>query len=389
MVTFLQRVMPILGVMLFSFGCQKNSSTSEFESITANKLVDGKFFANISIGVGVDKVDTLRMRDALKRMFVTGNGGNYKQVFDLNDKEGKIPTLADVRGSFAELRNQVASFKAKNPNGKSMVVLGITGHGTTAYKGAGKSAQFSFLVKEEKTKETSEYLSGKDFVDIFTGVDADEMIVFVQSCESGSLVETEIIHRFAKEMGAYANQEGRQWAVVVPVSENISSPVEVWEYVLEKSYTELLNKPDDLVTYEAFKDRVMFNACSHPAYVPGNVVPKDNDDIAGVDPRFYENISPNLPMFLTSKGMQKYLKGEVKFEPLKSRLSVVSTSAETSLLCEQNALKYKLPKSPKSDIPPPKVDSAPAGNPVAPAIYTSAPDGEGSSPSGNTSDTAD
>ncbi|NBW82488.1 hypothetical protein EBR21_12105, partial [bacterium] len=63
--------------------------------------------------------------------------------------------------------------------------------------------------------------------------------------------------------------------------------------------------------------------------------------IEGLDPQFFENIDPALPLFLTSHGITKWMSGSLQLSRNQSPVTLVPPSQSTLDLCKNRAEQLK------------------------------------------------
>lgn len=279
----------------------------ETNSVTPIEQKAGKWLMTLSVGMQVPKKSTLQLRNLVTQVFPTTKGGLYNHIIDIDDKNASSvsPIKSVVLEKVNGMRVAIEQFKRENPGQPTMVFLSWTGHGLTNEKG-----EYSFSLLNGQ-------LSGGEIVDIIKSLQVDEVVLLLQSCESGSLIDN---HFSAESIAGLRNQIVRltetlstKLAVITPISQYVSSPTHVWEHeVLRPAFFDKkadVNN-DDIVTYEEWKNYVLQLACQHPLFSPKNIykqITLRSVPFVGVDPQFFDTKLPGqLPFFLTRNGVKKY-----------------------------------------------------------------------------------
>lgn len=293
----------------------QNSFATKF---SVNKsFTQEQWLATISIGLGIPKTETLKLRDVLKSTFGGQRGGYFKHAFDVHDhKVGEnefsfqLPTKEEINKEFALLTANIERARRRNPQGKQTLMLGLTGHGIT------DGDEYTFRVNHEET------YTGDELLDLIVSTGADNIHLIVQSCQSGHLPNQDL-NEFIEVLNAKAKfkagKHKKTITIVTPANRFINSPVLEWEEILNKAFTKVSDSnKDGIVTYREWKTMVQLISYTHPNYRPTflyfNEDGTPNDDVihsdffsylfsAGISPQFNEyNLVDNTPFFLTKRG---------------------------------------------------------------------------------------
>lgn len=320
-------------------------------SITARGQIAGKWLGTLTIGGDVGPQASELLAKTLKGFFLSERGGSYTSAFDLSDKSGWNPSKTDVIEKFSALRKSISEFKAKNPSSPTMVALGITGHGFSQDTFSQLSEGFVFAVKQGKSSIIpEEYFSGRELAEMISSLGAEEVLVFVQSCNSGRLSNVDVMNKYALTLANETARRNTNIAVITPVSEFIFSPTEGIELAYQKAFERLAKENSDVVTYATFKDKFVRAVCEDERYYPRREIKNsaavkasvdlyDVDTLMGIDPQFYESIDPTLPLLLTNTGISKYRNGSLKLPAKQPPVTHVPISAETRQFCESQIAK--------------------------------------------------
>lgn len=269
----------------------------------------GKWLVTISIGRSYDAPDAiLALRNLLLEVFTSSRGGNYSHNLDIHHLNSSVynPTKNHIFKEINNLKRQIEIFKNRYPYRKTSVVLGITGHGISTSNG-----HFSMMVHDGR-------LYGNDIVQIVEDLGVDETLVFMQSCQSGSVTNKHFpenfLNGFTQDIYENASLRGVSLSVLAPVDQKLNSPFYKWEDILRSSFLDDsadINN-DKIVSYEEWKNSLLKNSCQSPYYFDiSKLTPEQNQSIAnpqGINPQFYEyRVNRNMPMFLTKPGL--YLEG--------------------------------------------------------------------------------
>jgi hypothetical protein len=330
---------------LLIFSCSpaanNHSNSSESKSITPQGAVVGKWLVSVGIGLGVPAGPTLMLRDTLAPILKSEQGGGYKHLVDISDVEGStIPTKRNIQAELGKVADDIQNFRKDHPDSPTMAIILLTGHGTTE----NNIYTYSVVPPAEDAEDTSaseSSFTGEEIVDVIEGWGVDETVIIVQSCQSGSLAKGHFAPRFSQQLSKAANKKNIHISVITPVSQYVNSPLETWEEILAKSIKESTFS-GNWITYQDFKDRIMYHSCKHPAYVPYLVDPDrpnvtlSSFELVGLDPQFYEHISPNLPMFLTPKGVTEWANaGDPALPILADAVDEVAITPETLEICNK------------------------------------------------------
>ncbi len=276
---------------------------AQVEFLPGHDVQAGRWLATISIGGGVPAAPLFALRNTLLRTFAMEQGGFYRVAFDFNDLQmgGASPTRKTLARNFKTLKKEIEKYKAANPGVPTMVMLGFTGHGLTE-----DGENFSFSLADGQ-------IGGEEIATLISELGADETVLVMQACQSGSLVHKafpRIVEKMVSKFKAVAAADSsRRIAVMVPTSQYVNSPFFSWEEVLEESFRKLSSDQngDHFVTYGEWKNYLKLRAIEHPAFF-SEVVARALDEagmggmLGGIDPQFYEfNFSADVPMFLTSE----------------------------------------------------------------------------------------
>lgn len=328
-------------LFLFCSSCYSGHSitnSSNIQSITPKESLTGKWLLTVSIGGAVPEDATLAMRNELVQVFSTEQGGLYEHTLDLDDyRPGHdVPTRENVFGAINRTIDKIADFKQTHPNAKTMVVFGLTGHGSTDNDG-----NFSLQLKNDT-------MSGKEIVDFIERLAVDETLLIMQSCESGSIVDhhfpdssKQVMDGLKDDVVSEAEKRQINLSVVTPISRHASSPIFVWERdILARSFSENsadLNQ-DDIISYSEWKNFTRQVACQHPVYLPSNAFSSDHTipiPDSGIDPLFFDPKMPSdLPFLLTPKGIQRYKEGTLVLPSILND-SVATFTSDTVRICTE------------------------------------------------------
>lgn len=351
-------------LMFFLVACKSEVPISSgSQSITPRSQVVGKWMATLSVGGGVEKAATEYLASTLKDVFLQEQGGGYKLAFDLADTSGWAANKADVLTGFAKLKSEIAEFKSEQPGASTMVVLSLTGHGFSQDVFTESSAGYVFQVGPA----SNDFFTGGELANQIAALNADEVLVFVQSCNSGSLSNVEFMNKYAQILSAESAQRRMNIAVITPVSSVIFSPLYAIEKSIARAFTSLKSGAGDFGTYAQFKDTLVREVCADNYFYPRsqiknlaavqammvddpNQVAKVDgklqgymgiETLSGIDPQFYEFIDPNLPLVLTNTGLTKYRNNTIRFPERLSASMNVPLSAETQQFCTQQIERNK------------------------------------------------
>ena len=308
--------LPLL--FLFLMACGRDAprvmeNSSHTESITPRDAHAGKWLVTISAGKGVSKNATLALRDELVGVFSQTKGGLYQHTIDLDDHHSANvdPNKENVMRAMDGLKKSIQVYQQQNPAAKTMVVFGLTGHGMTETSGT-----FYFQL-------TDGGLSGKEIVEIISSLGVDETLLVIQSCESGSLVENDFpnnsLFELKTQIEELAEKSGLILSVLTPVSRHILSPFFVWEAeILDPTLTfdNFDIDGDGIVSYQEWKNAVLKTSCLHKDFVPKEAFARHYPltlPNVGIDPQIFDPKMPGqLPLFLTSRGVEQYVSGSLE-----------------------------------------------------------------------------
>jgi hypothetical protein len=150
-----------------------------------------------------------------------------------------------------------------------------------------------------------------------------------------------------------ANRLNVNIAVITPVHELLFSPVNGIEPMIAASFKELHSGTGDFVTYAMFKDALMRRVCESDKFMPrsafldasavGPSAMAGRADLAsGIEPQFFESISPNLPLLLTREGVRKFNDRTLVLPPQSAKSRSVPLSKATLEVCERSKQKNKI-----------------------------------------------
>lgn len=312
--------------------------------ITPEGKPAGKWFGTMAIGGGVSLQPALALRNALVPVFMVAQGGYYRNAFDLDDlsRGGPAPTEAVIVDAFAKLRDEIATFKSQNKGAPTSVVIGLTGHGSTAGDGT-----FYFGIADRKS------MSGEAIAKLIVGLEADETILIMQACQSGSLVARtfpKFIESLVKPMqNTVAAVPSRRFAVMVPTYEFINSPFYTWEEVLRTSFLESAQADADknaFVSYGEWINRLRQIATRQSDWVPESyaLLAAANRGVlslpgGAIDPQFFHyGFSADIPLYLTEGGVKDYQKGQLTIPDSKN--IEPTFTAETERIYRERSIAY-------------------------------------------------
>lgn len=330
-------------------------SSNDAQSITPKGQTAGKWLATVSIGGGAEASATLFLSETLKKVFLNELGGNYSLAFSLSDKQNWTPNKSDIVKNFDSLRKQIANFKTSHPEAPTMVAFGLTGHGLSqqAFKNSPEGYVFAINQGKSESLIPEEYFSGRELAELIASLGANEVIMFVQSCNSGHLSNVDFMNKYAQVLATETARRNTNIAVITPVSEVVFSPFYAYENVIRGAIEKLFVGAKDVITYADFKDQLVRSACADVSnYYPRSEIKSmsavqasielsEVSTLMGIDPQFYESIDPNLPLILTQRGLSKYRNNELKLPPTGRPLKNVPVSSETRNFCANQIAKQK------------------------------------------------
>ncbi|NBX19092.1 MAG: hypothetical protein EBR09_17245, partial [Proteobacteria bacterium] len=331
---------------------QKQSASEQ--SITVKGSYAGKWIATLTIGAGVEKKYADLLSETLRQTFLNESGGSYKAGFQLTDSSGWKPSKAAIIREFAALRNEISVYKEEFPQAPTMLVLGLTGHGLSRAAVTNLPEDYIFMVNAGKLENRipQEFLTGADLAGLIADLNADEIIVFVQSCNSGVLSQTNFLHEYGKILASEVERRRKNIAVITPVNEYILSPLEGIEPIIKKAFLKIQSQPADLGTYAQFKDALVRGVCEDYNYYPKSAIKSPDairaavqleqfDTLQGLDPQFFESIDPSLPIVLTKQGTPKFRNGTLAIPPKRPPVRNVALSRETQDFCAKKANEFR------------------------------------------------
>jgi hypothetical protein len=235
-----------------------------------------------------------------------------------------------------------------------MVVLGLTGHGLSRAVIKNLPADYIYMVRAGLMVNgiPDEYFSGIEFADQIASLEADEVIVFVQSCNSGVLSRVNFMNKYAQILANEVSQKRKNIAVITPVNEYLLSPINGFEPILQRTFEKTQDITADVVTYAQFKDALVRTSCEdkhyypqseikNPAAVQASAELNELGTLEGIDPQFYESIDPSLPVFLTHQGIPKFRSGTLALPPKGQPSNDIQVSPETQAYCAKRQAESK------------------------------------------------
>lgn len=313
---------------------------SSHANITKDKVKNGNWLTTVSIGLNVEAEPTMKLANTLEDLFVSRQGGYYKHAFDINDKNldphsDPVIKFSKIKIEFEKLNDELTRFKRSQPDKARTVVFGLTGHGITDLKG-----RYSFQISRY------EKISGEQLMDLVESINAERVILIMQSCQSGTVANSLFANfvqevRSSLENSKLNNKKGV--AVITPVARYINSPIYSFEQVLEKSFRKASDvNRNEIVNFEEWTNSLLENSIRHKDYLPFKDVTSDSfikelkskspeiakeDDQtvrryvlrgfngAGIAPQIYSrNIPAISPIFVTPEGASKVARG-IELDP--------------------------------------------------------------------------
>lgn len=264
---------------------------------------EGKWLITFSIGDGVPPEPALALRNTLRDIFTSPKGGSYQHIMDYADSgDNAIQITREFFfKQFQALKEQIAAFRLTHPSTPPKIVIGLTGHGMTEHE------------KDYVLGLSDGPVTVKELIMNIVGLNADELMVIMQSCQSGVITDLPFRHlvkNVVEDLTKQSQINRSKVVVVTPVSERINSPFFTWEEILRRASEspKLDINGDGVITYLEWKSRVLQLSYEHPKYMPEEVIvrPSGSREIPtdGIDPQFYEiGIEKSTPLFLTDKGL--------------------------------------------------------------------------------------
>lgn len=301
-----------------SSGSDSKKSPSSIET--------GKWLATISIGGGeIEKEDTLKLKNTLHNIFTSERGGNYQHILDINDSDAYANiTKSDILKQWEQLRDVIAKYKVTHPNDQTKVIIGILAHGCsndydaikeferehplskvtnelkemrkneTSKTGEMESKELKkyykkYLHREEKLKgyttngyactieeyknQESAMFTGKEIVGLVKSLNADQVILIMQSCFSGNLTSKYFPAEYKsnEDIESKAAKKNIKLSVMVPVSNLIASSRGKLENILNeifKNSEEVDINKDGVIDYQEWKNAIIKYACQSIDYKP-------------------------------------------------------------------------------------------------------------------------
>src|SRR5690606_30764618 len=102
----------------------------------------GRWYLSITVAGGVPIAPALRLSRTIAAPFTSRSGGFYTMSNELNDfgRGSPRPTYAAIQSAFEQLKYNIAKFRAQRPKEEAMVVISLTGHGSTSGNNFGFAA---------------------------------------------------------------------------------------------------------------------------------------------------------------------------------------------------------------------------------------------------------
>ncbi len=205
----------------------------------------------------------------------------------LNGYEHKIQLTPGTVGrqqvtdSIRLLNQEIKLQKENDPNHKVRLVISLSGHGSSV------NNRFTFKLNKGPS------LTGDEIVEMVNSIKADEIILMVESCFSGSLIE----NHFKKA----SLRPDQTIIVITSASENIKSSYKTWsQEVLSQALTSSADfNSDNLVSYDEFKNGLLLFSARNAEYIPSekiNQYSRITSPTMGLDTEIFEH---NLPASLT------------------------------------------------------------------------------------------
>ena len=311
------------------------SAYSQERSIVPLGEEAGKWLLTYTVGGPVDAEPAHALKKVLKKIFSTNRGGGYQHIVDLSDKF-KASSMTLTKNNFFESINQfnkiVLDYKHSNPEKRTMATIGLTGHGQIDSQG-----NYVFSLEDGK-------ISGRELAKKILSIATDEIIIIMQSCYSGEIVNNDfpvLIEEFNDESKQVEIQTKKKIVVVAPTSKYLSSPLWAWEEVLENSFesTSVDHNSDGVITYEEWKNEIIRIASRHFNFYPEIQVMNPNMPYvqkSGIDPKFFEfGIDANFPLALSNAGLERYSEGILELPVMRG--SAARISEKTKSIYENNS----------------------------------------------------
>lgn len=306
------RQLPILVLTSFLFfGSKPLLANSRFAQ---NKFAQhGNWFASVAIGLGVNQESTEILGNTLRKIFVSSQGGYYTDAVNISDYNTENISVRLLDQEMNHLTQRMQRFRRTNPGKPQRLVIALTGHGIYDPETKG----YSFSVSE------NEKLSGKQLVKVLQRFPVREIVVVVQSCQSGSLV-TRNMESFIAELNEEIRigRPNQRIAVMTPVNRYINSPLDVWEQILEQSFKKASDRNrDSIVTMDEWRYDILEASIANGRYLPKRLLAKfveffSQTNMSGVDPQIAtHNFPGNTPIFLTRRGVAKLKAGTLEQRP--------------------------------------------------------------------------
>lgn len=236
-----------------------------------------------------------------------------------------------------------------------MVAFGLTGHGLSQQAFKNSPEGYVFVINQGKSESLipEEYFSGRELAELIASLGANEVIMFVQSCNSGHLSNVDFMNKYAQVLATDTARRNTNIAVITPVSDVLVSPFYAYENVIRGALEKLFVGEKDVITYADFKDQLVRSACADVSnYYPRSEIKSmsavqasielfEMSTLIGIDPQFYESIDPNLPLVLTQRGLSNYRNNELKLPATGRPQKNVPVSSETRNFCANQISKQK------------------------------------------------
>lgn len=335
--------------------CKPKTFETENQSITGRQQQAGKWLATVAIGGNIRPPTSTFLSNTLKEAFSGPHGGQYSPAIEISDASGSAPDKNKIISEFRKLEQDISAFKKSNPTSPTMVVIGLTGHGFSNAMIPQSPDNYVFVLTPSKDwlRSRDNYFTGEELASLVGNLKADETLVFVQSCGSGELVRANFVSEFAQVLAIESTRKKINISVITPVHEFIISPENGIENHIRNAIATLARDDSkNVVTYARFKDQLLRNVCSDDRYYPRNLISSPGaiagavqlnrpELIEGLDPQFFENIDPALPLFLTAQGLGKWMNGSLDLSRNQSTVTSVAVSESTLEYCKSRTEQLK------------------------------------------------
>lgn len=321
-------IFPFLTLICTS--CTLFSRNAEVRTITPPG--HGKWLAAISIGAHIGDGPTLEFRNLLAPILTSESGGSYKLALDISDAGEHVVQKNQVFEAISALAQEVRTWKSAHPDKRALVAWVVTGHGFFR-PNQGYQIQLG--------STDSDLVAGSEFADLLTSVQADEHLVFLQSCHGGGLLRgTNAFHHLAQSM--VSRRQGM--AVVTAIHEFSATPTNASTQIYGEALKALLKGGDaKFVTYAQFKSELTRQACAHKKYIPRELFEPTPDlgltyvtdlNASGVNVQILDAIDPDVPIFLTESGIGAWKNGTLQTPEPRPAQRDVPPSPEVREICQ-------------------------------------------------------